>query len=521
MLSVLFACGLGLSACGGGDDTEDLVAAASADASSAALAAPAAKVAIVLPVPTLVTSTLAAVSGSGASTSAASSTSTTDGPLPSTPQLDAFEAVARDALGSTSAGTIVNHWGGHQPRVTVHNDGTVRMLYVVDDPTRGLSWRLMKRGAGSTGWSVEGSGATQDDVYLLRDPTTDAALVIAWPNSVPTVHATPGLAPQPLPGQWQTMAATSRHYSGAGMSADGTLCLKASVEKATPIPTSNTETTYLCGKLTAKADAPQWYAQQSRAIGDRHAYDYLFPTTYNGASWLAATAQRDLYKSAAGLPNLSANYVFNGVRGWGGAIDDATRWVQSDLVMPMATPANATTSPLQNQVDALLDSRSRMLTLHFADSDGDTAVRGFYLTVAGLDGRVLSSRRLDGVPTYGTLRLYEDARQRLWLVYANAGSTASQFWLLRLSELTGATGEPLFSVGEKVDFSQAVWPYSLIGAPLLAVQRGGNAAGMAIYGQFDACATTYESGAFNTVGCFGNNGQGAERVFHFRIRLPA
>lgn len=527
MISLLLACSALMSACGGGGD-DDVFA---ADAAIAPVTTPTdsatvpmdltAKSARTLPVPAW-TSTVAAVTPppTAARPEPAQKVGTR---IVGTPYVEIFEPLASDASGSATAGVLPNHWGGHQSRVTVHRDGTVRALILVKDGAGNLAWRLMKRAAAeNSAWAVEGSAETQDDAVLLRDPVSDAALVVAWPASVPTVYATPTLTGRALPGTWQVMGKDSRHYSGAGIAADGTLCLKASVELPTAVPTSNTDTTYLCGKPGPQGGTGQWLAQQTRHIGDRHAYDYLFPTVVDGSLSLVATATRDLYKTAAGLPDLAGfPYVFNGTRQYVAGASSSARWSQADIVEPLPTPANATASPLMWQVDGLLDSRQRLLVVNYADSPTDASVRGFHFKATNLAGTTLASMKLGTLPPYGKVRLFEDARKRLWLLHSNAGTTQSELTLYRVDETTDGDGRPAFSLSGKTDLSEAAYPYAIEGSPMLAVARGGNDGSLAIDGLFAACATPYVRGtAFSSASCYGSDGRGTQRVFHFRIRLP-
>lgn len=510
LLSALLACSTALVACGGGED-DDLAQVAAQDTGTAMAAA--AKPAKTLPTPTLAGLSLAAVAGA-----TAPEVSTSGIPV-TVATFESLETIAQDAAGTSVGNAIYNHWGGHQPRVVVHADGTLRALYLYNDPMAGLSWRLMKRSPGpSPTWVAESSGQTVDDVFLLRDPTTDAAMVVAWPGSRPTIYSLPSMKATTIPGSWQVMPQTSRHYTAAGIGADGTLCLKASVELPTDVPTSNTATVFTCGKPATSA----WFDQQTKHIGERYAYDYLFPTEMQGAQWLAASAQRDLYKLAAGLPSLSpASYVFDGIRGWSTAAANVTQWSQGELVAPLASPSTtATSASTQNQIDALLDSRGRMLTLHFTVSPSDHALDGFHLTVASTDGRQAKTVRLATLPTYGSARLFEDSKHRLWLLYSNAGTQATQFVLYRLNESSANPMESTLSVGDKVDFGSSVWPHLIVGTPTLAVSRGGNDIGLRIQGAINVCANTFDGPISPRSDCYGANPASGQRMLRFSIRLP-
>jgi hypothetical protein len=143
------------------------------------------------------------------------------------PSVERFEAIVNDA--STGRNDLLsNSWGLHQPRITSHADGSIRLLYLsaTTDGTT-LHWNLMKREPGG-GWWKESMGVTNDDVALLRDGTTDKVHVLAWPGGLPATHTSPHFEATAIPGEWQYMGNGSRHYGNAGIGSDGTVCLKVS-----------------------------------------------------------------------------------------------------------------------------------------------------------------------------------------------------------------------------------------------------------------------------------------------------
>ena len=216
-------------------------------------------------------------------------------PAPATPvqqhpaaaSVERIETIASDgALGDD--GRISNGWGGHQPRITRHADGTVRIVYLRRDANGRTAWRLMKRPP-TGGWAQEAAGATAAEVSLLREPTTDAAIVVAWPGSVPTVHVSPSFSGSVVPGTWQTLPNQAHNYSGIGIGSDGTLCMKVHYDRNIKGKyTVDTETQYVCGRR--KDGAWSWHPQVKQYIGLRHAYDYILPGAFGDAPPSSASA---------------------------------------------------------------------------------------------------------------------------------------------------------------------------------------------------------------------------------------
>jgi hypothetical protein len=429
-----------------------------------------------------------------------------------TPFIERFEAVAHDGDGAT--GTF-NHWGGHQQRITHHADGSVRLLYLVTNPNGGYYWRVMKRSAAtSPDWTQEASGTATDDVVLVHDPVSDKALVVAWTNSVPTVYASPSYGATTIPGTWQNLSTSSRHYGNVGIGPDGTLCIKASVELATTVPTSNTETVYTCGKYSTSTSAWSWNPQVVQSIGLRHAYDYLFPGGFGDYSKVVATAQWDLYKDAANLPNLATNYVFNGVRFYTTGVADTLSWQQHDPVAPYYAPSTSTVAPVVRPIDAFIDSQSRVWMSYYVNDPLNATPSGLYLAASDKAGNVLYKSQLP-LPTYGYVRVFEDAKGRRWVLWTNQGSQGTQVYLYPLN--VSGTSSLTVSLGSKTDLSSAFAPYSIQGSPILSLQRGGQTPGNVLEGEMYACDGTYVSG--QTLSC-SPSGTNTQRVFHFRVRLP-
>ena len=432
-----------------------------------------------------------------------------------TPYVERFEQVAHDGNDTN----VSNHWGGHQPRVTVHNDGSVRLLYL-QPATNGYTWRVMKRSAAATpDWIQEASGFSTDDAMMVRDPNTDGVYVVAWPNSVPTVYALPTGTSTVIPGIWQNLTWNSRHYSGTGIGPDGTLCLKTSVELATTTQTNNTETVYECGKFNAASRSWSWNPQVTQWIGLRHAYDLLFPGGFGNNAQLVATAQYDLYKDAAGCPycNTANTYVFNGVRFYTTGVANASSWFQADTVVPYPIPSGATTAPFVRPFDTYVDTNHRVWTGYVVSNPENGTSPGIYLVVSDLSANILYKAQLTALPQYtsGRFRIFQDSKGRFWLLYTNQGSQATQVFLYPVT--VSGTTSLYVQVGAKTDLSNAFVPYSILGTMLLAVPRGGQAIGNSVNAEMVACDGTYVSG--QSLNC-SPNGSNLQRIFHVRIRLP-
>ncbi|HEX8438017.1 hypothetical protein [Archangium sp.] len=428
--------------------------------------------------------------------------------------VERFEAIATDG---NAGDQIYNHWGGNQPRITRHADGTIRVLYL---KTSGglVNWRLMKRAPATASWTEEATGTSTDDVVLVRDPVSDLAHVVAYWQSVPTVYSSPTFTPgTTIPGSWQELPPTSRHYSAVGIGADGTLCYKASRELPTPVPTSNTQTQYICGRHDGLSTWT-WEAQQTMSIGLRYAYDYMFPGASGDANRLVATAQSDLYKTAAGYPNSANNYIFNGIRLYSTGAGDTASWSQSELVVPYSAPPSTTSVPTARQKDGFIDSAGRVFSTYFVEpsAGASTPARGHYTVMADSAGNVLFGTRWASVPTFGGTRIFEDGKNRLWLLWTGQGSLFTYVYLYPIIE------DPVthvFSLGAMTDLSTAFWPYSINGMPMLAVPRGGQLIDNVVDATFAASDTVYVSGS--PLGPEYPNGKADhQRIFYFRIHLP-
>ena len=438
----------------------------------------------------------------------------------SSPAVDSVKLIASDGAGTTY---VTNQWGGHQGRITRHRDGTVRVLYIRPNPDgfNTMQWRVLARSPASGAWSTEQSGVTSDDVNLLRDPASDLAYVVSYPNSTPTVTVLPARSGTAIPGSWAYSGPDARHYSAAGIGQDGTLCFKTSVELPALKETGNTETHLVCGNYSP-AKGWRWSAEKTRNIGDRHAYDYLFPGGFGSSGQLVATAQSDVKKGVAGYPNANPlqTYVFNGIGIYTANTSGHGDLVMRDLLPPYGTPspAQASVAPLARMIDSFNDSKHRIISTYYAEpgSGASQPARGFYTVIANPDGSVFPAFYWAGLPKYGSVRIFEDGGKRLWLLWTGQGLSQTQMKLFALQQ--SAWGQTL-TLGRATDFGKPFGEYSIDGAPHLALTSKGQVADNYVEGMFAACEETYSSDrSFSS--SYYPSGNGSQKIVYFRIHLP-
>jgi len=438
----------------------------------------------------------------------------------SSPVVDTFKVLASDGAGIDY---VTNQWGGHQGRITRHRDGTVRVLYIRPNPDgfNTMEWRVLARSPASTAWSLEQSGVTSDDVNLLRDPNSDQAYVLAYPNSTPTVYLLPSRSGTAIPGSWAHVGPDTRHYSAAGIGQDGTLCFKTSVELPALKETSNTETHLVCGSVST-SKGWRWSPEKIRNIGDRHTYDYLFPGGFGSSGQLVATAQSDVKKTATGYLNVNRlqTYIFNGIGIYTANTSGYGDLVLRDLLPAYGTPspAQASVAPLARMIDSFNDSKHRVISTYYAEpgSGASTPARGFYTVIANPDGSAVPGIHWTGLPQYGSVRIFEDGSKRLWLLWTGQGVAQTQMKLFALQQ--DVTGQALV-LGRVTDFGKPFGEYSIDGAPHLALTSKGQVADNYVEGMFAACEETYSPDRpFSSL--YYPSGNGSQKIVYFRIRLP-
>ncbi|MES2159780.1 MAG: hypothetical protein V4476_01380 [Pseudomonadota bacterium] len=448
------------------------------------------------------------------------------------PTVESVEVVATDAgLGNLSS--VPNSWGGHQTRITRSSDGTVRILYLRDRADSYTEWRLMKRDPVSAVWSLERSGTSTDDVFLLRDPRDDRAYVVAFPDGTPSIYASPTFAPVKIPGAWQALPATARHYGGAGIGvADATLCVKASHEFPVLPITGTTNTEYACGQYSPTTKAWTWSELLTRNIGLRHGYDIIIPNPSKLAAGMYGYAQRDLYKDAAGIPALDPSafpYVFNGVRRYKGnsrGTNVANTFSSGEVVPPLVKNSLVVSAPPQLRLlDAMIDSKGRKIITYYQDDPLQPTLRSRKIVVLDADAADTTLANINGgttLPPYGGSRVVEDPKGRLWVLWTAAGSAGPNVRVFPLTETPKTATTPAqFALGAYTELGAAFMPYSIDGYPMVASTRGGNANSYYIDLLYDACHLTYQKGiSFNTSLCYDRTKGEKQTVIYGRIRLP-
>lgn len=462
-----------------------------------------------------------------------------------TPQLERFELVRSDGLQNTPQGdgTIKpwspgNEWGGHMSRIVTTADGTVYMLSLRLTGAAGKDegWELVKRDAVTGAWAFVASGLSFDEAHLLRSPLTDKVYVIAHPGGYPAMGVGPDFVMTPIPGDWDTGTAKQRHYGNAGIGQEGQICLKASHEGRS---TADTYTQYICTTETQKGQSFGPFA--SARIGHRFAYDYVFPGVA-GAQFLTL-AQSDLENSVAGYPkNAAFTYVFNGINSFTFP-DGHANVVQAPLTLPdPSTALTATVAPHLEQLEAYVDTRGRAFSIALKEpTDGKSVSANRTLELAVMDaatGTSIYSGSLAGL-TYGSARIVEDAKQRLYVIWNGLGQRMTEFKVYRLKEIAAGNGDTGFSLELATDLSNKFAPFDLgwaytryatQGRIYLATPRGGTARSGSIDGYMNACAKEFANdivsktsrSAYPAAMCFGDDlkNQGQLKLIYFRIRLP-
>ncbi len=342
-------------------------------------------------------------------------------------------------------------------------------------------------------------------------------------------------------GSWPVVSPGSRQYGGVGIGPDGTLCVKASTQGTEDNATGNTQTILSCGKYVAGNWS--WDAMKTVSIGKRHAYDYLFPGAFSPGQ-LVGVSQSDLYKDVAGYPNSNALYIFNG---YGLYTANPGNLIPNDLQAPYPlTPQGnikiAIGVPQARLYDTFITSNKRLLSTYRGVPGDDNFAKapelGFYLVAATADGTVLQRKRWAELPTYGNIRIFEDSKQRLWLLWTGQGPSQSNMRIYPLLEQIGSATP--YTLGTYVDLSDVfkagpTW-YSIMGAPFLALPRGGQAItrpaledGDIVEASIAACDTTYDelkaSNASNGTNfsiadkCY-TRGENKQKILSFRMHLP-
>jgi hypothetical protein len=267
----------------------------------------------------------------------------------------------------------------------------------------------------------------------------------------------------------------------------------------------------------------EWGAVVKHAIGLRHAYDYLFVNPAGLPRGMYATASRDIHRLASDTPAVTnTKYVFNGTRFYStGLWSDAT-WRYTTTNPPLAAPKDTTVAPVLRLTESLIDSKGRVFSSYLVTDPTNDARNGLYVHVANSTGATLLRAKWPGVPTFGYVRIFEDARQRLWVLWTGQGTRATHVRLYPVTE-SGTALAPMFSLGSYTDLSKAFVPFAIQGALYIATPRGGNDRSNKIEAIFNACYSGYAASRdFESKYCYmeADGTPRGQRVFYVRIALP-
>lgn len=492
-----------------------------------------------------------------------------------------FEQVTEDAAFYTESGVIdvsqttpENNWAGHQNRINVLSDGSIRILYTSWDNVDLYKWNVAKRDSGGS-WTNEGSGQSYDDPSLLRHEPSDTSHIFAWPLSILTAYKSTDSfvsGATVLSGSWQIFGTnSSRHYSNFGIGLDGTAGIKATVEQAATYATQNTRTDYATGTYNSGTGAWSWNSAIQHTVGSRYAYDYIFPNPGGIiANGIIGVSAHDVYYRVAGYAKATdvppgawnpanGDYVFNGAKIWNSSLasDTYSEMILGDI--PDLSPIASSSAPTVRVSDSYIDSAGRLFVIYHVQADPTATIPlGFYLSIrTGLgsqtqlinisDGITISGFRQSG----GACRLHEDAVGRMWLLWAVQGPLFTYFRLYQLESSTsdgGANGNYSYrhfvkrnrgrnggssttttfnlsasytdlNPSGSLMYDYAIQNYGLY----LAVPRGGNDRTMYIDLAFNAFWKKYSDfapGAYVNTPSVNYAGHG-QRVFYVRIELPS
>jgi hypothetical protein len=333
----------------------------------------------------------------------------------------------------SNTGDGATTWGRHQTRFTHHADGTLRLLYLTGSRYTGSNiWKLMKRAPGSTSWTLEASAQTYDDAFLVRDPATDTAHVVAWPGlsgpANPVIYSSnSGYVPVALPG-WPGLNSWGT-YRGVGIGPDGTLALESYFDKNIGgVEDTNTDFLFQVGKFNGTSWS--FGSVYDYFMGYRKAYFYLLPGAFGNLGGFTSVGLGDVNSAAAGLPNLttsggagSGSYLWDGIYQTSFADNNATPTAAETAIQPVLTTiSTSTTSAYFVAIDDALATTQGQLVVSTFVADPLHNCSTHY-RVTGPSGNTI----YQNIPSIwaGNVRLTEDAKGRLWMIDTLGGSMGS------------------------------------------------------------------------------------------------
>lgn len=355
-------------------------------------------------------------------------------------------------------------WGPQQPRMIRHNDNaqnfpTLRVLYPCYPSTPntqggvGVSygWKIMRRpsGAGNVStWLVEASGVSQDDMFLLRDPVSDVAILITFPNSVPTVYTSMDsfVAGTVIPGSWQLFpGTTTRKYCSAAISPiTGLIVFKVSVGLTSDHNyTADCATDYITGTYNATTGVVDWNTSVRKVIGQRHAYDCLFPDPLADMLGIYGVSRRDVFRTLSpyGIFDTGNNYIFDGHKTYKTGSTSARSWFEIETALNNAAVPGTTPDQIARfeMGHSHITKDGYILVMDFLTNDGTSGfsymARGYYLTVYDKNLNKVQDRVLQSnMVTYGDGKFIEDSYGRLYFLLAGHGSTLATVLLYTITK---------------------------------------------------------------------------------------
>lgn len=412
-----------------------------------------------------------------------------------TPSVEWAEEVVTDAyLGTTQ---IADAWGRHQNRITVHEDGIIRLAYARRVSSVQYS-RVMKRTAAAT-WSEDVQKQNNDCTDLLYDIWTGLPMLVTWPNASrdPTIfYGTSYASSYVIPGTWESYDDLTRHYGSINMGPCGTI-----VQTENHIvPPYNNDENVAHRWQNIRLRNGTWSAGTQVEInlatlpvtdnGERASYPYDFPYYSGGYAQGLADRNAHVMLKNITIPSNTFNkrYLY-------------TTALNNSSDMHAARIANDVNN-YNNPLDAFIDPLYRVWTTR--DVSG-----AMTLTIHNADNSVTqrlgdTSMNTPLAVTYGRTRFLQDSRGRFWCVWmGNGGATAMKIMQVTVSgtEPTGAL-TPSYGTTYNLGASFSSWASAQSGVTL-ACPRGGNYVDNRIYGYFNA-----------------NNTASTEKVVAFCIRLP-
>jgi hypothetical protein len=339
------------------------------------------------------------------------------------PRITRLEVLTRSAqVAEDPPGAPGDTWGGQQSRIVRRGDGSLLAVYLtspdgITDPSR-AQWVLMRRGPRATDRWVELARrrAGREPMHLVGG-AGNTAYVVSWPRR-PRVWTVQGDRVGPVervPGDWEVMQGSSTPYSGVGVGRDGRLCLVGARSDRGTKPGSP-YTSDAGWDLACRDPGGHWSRLRRVPVGLRFCYPFVHVRAGGGVDLIGT---RDVTWEAVGYPQVPGEfgYLFDAVDRWQLDSPRDQHPTRTRLGrMPFVEPASH--APLYWQSDSMIDRRGRLHVL----IQSQTTSGGYRMEHLRVDGDGTVRRRTvrAGGYTDGALRLLEDARGRLLLLFVQS-----------------------------------------------------------------------------------------------------